>query len=231
MRPCILALIREQTYPLLQDHQSVFQYPHVKGMLHCLLFIDHNNQEDGGGELEATTKSNRLEATYCIEMVRYLLLQGYKHHQITVLTGQILKILQELRKMGDVQAYISELDQNDLLQENEDICNEDELYKGDENKSIRCASIDNFQGEESDIVVISLVRSNKLGAIGFLKEEQHVNVLLSRAKVLEKDPQVCFGILFSLLPFCIFVAWNVHCWQRSNASSVYKGQTRLATSS
>ena len=46
-------------------------------------------------------------------------------------------------------------------------------------KSIRCATIENFQGEEYDIVIISLVRSNNTGNIGFLKEEQRVNVLLS----------------------------------------------------
>ena len=36
--------------------------------------------------------------------------------------------------------------------------------------------------EESDIVIISLVRSNCQGNIGFLKEAQRVNVLLSRAR-------------------------------------------------
>eukprot|EP00804_Cyclotella_cryptica_P021863 CCRYP_000836-RA/>CCRYP_000836-RA protein AED:0.40 eAED:0.12 QI:0/0/0/0.5/1/1/6/0/1669 len=184
MRPCISALIREQTYPTLQDHTSVHQYPNVKGVTDNLLFIDHDNPEEGADDHEATTKSNVLEASYCMEMIRYLLLQGYKHHQITVLTpyvGQILRVLCELRKLGDVHAYISELDRMDLLEVDEDV-SVHEINDHDDNKSIRCASIDNFQGEESDIVVVSLVRSNKQGSIGFLKEEQRVNVLLSRAK-------------------------------------------------
>ena len=185
MRPCISALIREQTYPTLQDHESVHNYPNVKGTTGSLFFINHDNPEEGANDPEATTKSNVLEASYCVEMIRYLLLQGYKHHQMTVLTpyvGQILTILRELRKLGDVHAYVSELDQMELLQENEEVC-EQEIHELDDNNSIRCASIDNFQGEESDIVVVSLMQSNKQGAIRFLKEEQHVYVLLSRAKV------------------------------------------------
>lgn len=42
--------------------------------------------------------------------------------------------------------------------------------------------IDNYQGEESDIVITSLTRSNKNGDIGFMAAAQRVNVLLSRAR-------------------------------------------------
>lgn len=48
--------------------------------------------------------------------------------------------------------------------------------------SVRVATIDNFQGEEADMVIISLVRSNAAGAIGFLREPERINVLLSRAR-------------------------------------------------
>ncbi len=48
--------------------------------------------------------------------------------------------------------------------------------------SVRAATIDNFQGEEADVVVISLVRSSAAGAIGFLREPERINVLLSRAR-------------------------------------------------
>eukprot|EP00966_Prymnesium_polylepis_P246893 5709360-Prymnesium_polylepis.1 len=51
-----------------------------------------------------------------------------------------------------------------------------------EPERVRVATIDNYQGEEADVVVISLVRSNAAGAIGFLHEPQRVNVLLSRAR-------------------------------------------------
>ena len=42
--------------------------------------------------------------------------------------------------------------------------------------------VDNYQGEESDIVVISLTRCNDRGDIGFLSYPERLNVLLSRAR-------------------------------------------------
>jgi len=42
--------------------------------------------------------------------------------------------------------------------------------------------VDNYQGEESDIILLSLVRSNEEGIIGFLKDENRICVALSRAK-------------------------------------------------
>lgn len=49
-------------------------------------------------------------------------------------------------------------------------------------RSVRVATIDNYQGEESPIVIASLVRSNSNNEIGFLAGAERVNVLLSRAR-------------------------------------------------
>lgn len=42
--------------------------------------------------------------------------------------------------------------------------------------------LDNYQGEESDIVIVSLTRSNSMGDIGFMFSPERVNVMLSRAR-------------------------------------------------
>jgi hypothetical protein len=41
---------------------------------------------------------------------------------------------------------------------------------------------DNYQGEESDIAIISLTRSNTRGDIGFMTSPERLNVLLSCAR-------------------------------------------------
>jgi superfamily I DNA and/or RNA helicase len=56
------------------------------------------------------------------------------------------------------------------------------MYGSDERRAVRISTIDNFQGEEADIVVLSLVRNNDKGSIGFMKEPERVNVMLSRAR-------------------------------------------------
>jgi superfamily I DNA and/or RNA helicase len=43
-------------------------------------------------------------------------------------------------------------------------------------------TIDSFQGQEADVVYISLVRSNAAGEIGFLKDYRRMNVAMTRAK-------------------------------------------------
>ena len=49
-------------------------------------------------------------------------------------------------------------------------------------KRISINSVDAFQGQERDIVLISLTRSNTQGIIGFLSEEKRLNVAMTRAK-------------------------------------------------
>jgi superfamily I DNA and/or RNA helicase len=49
-------------------------------------------------------------------------------------------------------------------------------------KGVEVRTVDGFQGREKEIIIISLVRSNTDNEIGFLINQQRMNVLLTRAK-------------------------------------------------
>ncbi|MEJ7587399.1 MAG: AAA domain-containing protein [Ferruginibacter sp.] len=49
-------------------------------------------------------------------------------------------------------------------------------------KTLRISTIDGFQGQEQEIIILSLVRSNEEGDIGFLKDYRRMNVAITRAK-------------------------------------------------
>ncbi len=48
---------------------------------------------------------------------------------------------------------------------------------------IKASTVDSFQGDERDIILISFVRANNKGLVGFLKDFRRLNVAITRAKL------------------------------------------------
>jgi hypothetical protein len=189
MRPTISELIRMQTYPDLVDHNSVKTFPDLRGVERNVVFIDHRYPEDiadnDDEDIPSMSKSNNYEVGMVVAIAKYFLHQGYRPDRIAILTPYLCQLQQIVRRvkgeLKEVAVFLGDRDSRDLEElEGKELTEEQRSF---DIKSLRCSSIDNFQGEEADIVIISLVRSNKKGQIGFLKEAQRVNVLLSRARL------------------------------------------------
>ena len=191
MHPLISAVPRLTTYPELEDAPHTSNRANVRGLQSRVIFIDHNYAEDVHStkieHVDAVSKTNQFEVEMVVACVRYLFQQGYKPTNLVVLTpylGQLLKIQNALSSTWNV--FIDEMDfmeARSFLQGVDGF--EPTRTEGPIDSSIRVATIDNYQGEEADIVIASLVRSNADHSIGFLREPERVNVLFSRARACE----------------------------------------------
>ncbi|KAH9499460.1 NFX1-type zinc finger-containing protein 1 [Bulinus truncatus] len=161
MRPEISQLMRcPDLYPNLCDHEIVKSYPHISKIKGDICFFQHFAPDEQ--ENDTKTFSNSFEAQILIGLCEYLLQQGYTSKQITILSpyaGQIHRIKNLLETMPKSQTAAIKM------------------------KGLKISSIDNYQGEENDIILLSLVRSNVDNEIGFLKTNNRICVALSRAKM------------------------------------------------
>ena len=189
MRPAISSLIRETLYPNLLDHQNVREYPDLLGFSNNLWFVDHDNVEQTD-RMGISSFTNEYEIQYIVGLIRYLIRQGYtEKDDIVVLTpylGQLLALRNTMAKEKMV-VYLSEKDLEEIsmksFDEGGDVSDLNLMTNSTSlQRQIRLSTVDNFQGEEAKVVIISTVRSNKIGKIGFLKSLNRVNVMLSRAK-------------------------------------------------
>ena len=153
MRPEIAALMKH-IYDDLENYKKVEEYKNIRGMKKNMFFVNHSHLENPCED--SFSHVNDHEANFVVALCRYLLQQGYKAHQITLLTtytGQMFAI-------------------RDCVQ----------VRQRDDLSQVRLTTVDNFQGEENDIILLSLVRSNKEDEAGFIKMENRACVALSRAK-------------------------------------------------
>ncbi|QRV86468.1 Zinc finger, NF-X1-type [Ceratobasidium sp. AG-Ba] len=202
MRPEISSLIRNTLYEGLIDNPHVKNYPNVRGMQHNMFFMSHCHREAGGGD-DSVSKYNQYEVDMIYGLVKHLLRQGCygvssDSGTIVVLSaylGQIPKINAKFR--GEITTVVDERDMDQLAEQgiDTDIATVGQVELS---KRVLVRTLDNFQGEEGDIIILSLARNagspfvkdvtnleydkTAKSSVGFLKSINRTNVGLSRAK-------------------------------------------------
>ncbi|KAF2022871.1 hypothetical protein EK21DRAFT_82140 [Setomelanomma holmii] len=193
MHPVVSQLVRQTQYPRLQDDPCVFMYPEVVGMRCRLFWMHHDKLEDDNSDGSSTSRTNTYEVDMIVALVKHLAQQGaYKSADIAVITpylGQLRKlrnrfssthtILLDDRDVDELEKECADFKESSLAPPNP---GSPVAAKGSLNQALRLATVDNFQGEEAKIIIVSLVRSNKRNNPGFLKTPNRINVLLSRAQ-------------------------------------------------
>ncbi|KAI1205905.1 uncharacterized protein F4807DRAFT_246245 [Annulohypoxylon truncatum] len=195
MHPNVSELIRSTLYPTLEDGGMVTKYPEIAGMKKRLFWLHHESPEDQAMQLDPTTTShtNTFEIEMTVALVQHLVRQGsYGADDIAVITpylGQLHRLRREMGKLLEISVGERDLEELEAL-EADNLTDENSAAQPQKSlavkrtllKSIRLATVDNFQGEEAKVVVISLVRSNNANKCGFLSTSNRINVLLSRAQ-------------------------------------------------
>ncbi|KAL8676499.1 MAG: hypothetical protein Q9186_006983 [Xanthomendoza sp. 1 TL-2023] len=189
MHPSIADLIRRTLYLDLDDHATVQMYPGVNGMKDRLFWLTHNHREDGVDQMQAhaDSKSNEFEVGMVSALASHLTRQGtYAAGDIAVLTPYVRQLQKLRRSLGEMfEIVMNERDAQALEeQENPEVTAvvPPALKKTKLLSALRVATIDNFQGEEAKVVILSFVRSNAEGKCGFLRTSNRINVALSRAR-------------------------------------------------
>ena len=154
-RPEIAELYKWK-YPTLTDSQSVVNNNRNKCFKYVYQFINVDDYEGEGEEInDNNSYYNLAEAEYCIGLYMLMCLLGYKNKSISIITpynGQ-KELICEIYK---------------------EKCTWNALFNG----IGKISTVDKYQGQHNDYVILSLVRSKN---VGYLKDIRRIVVGISRA--------------------------------------------------
>jgi ATP-dependent RNA/DNA helicase IGHMBP2 len=124
---------------------------------------------------ETSSVANPEEADLLLKHLQHLLEQFPKPENIV--ENKEANIVDKNLTIGIISPYRAQInylkDQVELIPE---------LHRLTVNKLLSIGTVDSFQGQERDIIYISMVRSNDRGEIGFLADIRRMNVAMTRAR-------------------------------------------------
>ena len=139
MRPDISKYLLD-IYPELTDSHRVHRNLPVSCLSQNMFFWDHDFEEVT--EVRGRSYSNPEEAQAAIDLAIFMTQNGYQQNQITILSAY----------QGQARVLKTLLEKDSRMF----------------TKKTSISTIDMFQGNENDIIIVSLVRNNRNGVTGFL---------------------------------------------------------------
>jgi len=112
---------------------------------------------------------NNLEAKIAIDIL-FLALKQYPMHEITII-APYRKHIKLIRKLLDYEEVFPKIESYQIEKQDWEAF----LHN-------RIATVDSFQGGESDVVIICYVRSNQNQGIGFVDDHNRINVAHTRCR-------------------------------------------------
>ncbi|KAL6652173.1 hypothetical protein ACP70R_011098 [Stipagrostis hirtigluma subsp. patula] len=141
------------------DGANVTQEKHERSYLEGAMFGPYSFINIDGREGRGQSKSNMAELAVIMEILQNLKKACSSSRQavsVGIICPYAAQVEAIQRAIGDVKAMCP--------------------------LAVRVNSVDGFQGSEEDIIVVSTVRSNSAGSIGFLSNFRRANVALTRAR-------------------------------------------------
>ena len=144
--------VRNHTLADLKVSESA-KYPQILHPKHPLTFVDMSSANAAEARSRRSTSYyNEAEAALCVDLAKELLAMGLEAEDIGIITP-----------------YAAQIKRIKKLLEEEDI-------------AVETKTVDGFQGQEKEVILISFVRANDQGEIGFLKDARRLNVAITRAR-------------------------------------------------
>jgi regulator of nonsense transcripts 1 len=139
--------------------------------------------QSGTGDMEMVHtfggRSNPCEAKQIAVIVSRLLHEGDVFAKDIAILTPYARQVQAIRSALEEQAL--RLRQGNVTLEAASFPTQQRL-RGNSVRDVKVGTIDSFQGQETDIVIFSAVRSNSLSELGFLRDPRRLNVAITRAR-------------------------------------------------
>ncbi|MEO0684850.1 MAG: AAA domain-containing protein, partial [Cyanobacteria bacterium J06649_11] len=164
---------------LKTNHERVKDNHPAKCLQKSVFFWHHTEPEN-----KERSVTNPEEAKRAVKLALFLIQQGYSPSKITILASYRGQTALIRRTMKEYEKKYANLIPNVLFTSNVALNrgNKGEPETKSISQTVKIHTVDMYQGDENDFVIVSLVRSNQDKKIGFLAEMNRRCVAQSRAR-------------------------------------------------